>query len=177
MKKFVLVAFTLSLLSGCTLIDMGPGKVTKRKLVGNWECTTNYTDHNFKTVNNLKLNQDGSLTNNSTVIEPIDKPFFVYEVSSTGSWLLNENRLSYTLTTKAVTPRHTAEAKDAIEKDLRYKDYEEKLFKKYSQRINKQNTINFVITSLKRDQNTGKDVLSLVQQTAQKSYNSNCVRK
>ena len=63
------------------------------------------------------------------------------------------------------------------EKETRYKDYEEKLFKKYSQRINKQNTINFVITSLKREQNTGKDVLSLVQQSAQKSYNSNCVRK
>lgn len=177
MKKFVLTALSALLLVGCALIDGDPTKISARKLIGSWICTTDYTDHNFRTVNHLKLNRDGSVINDSSVIEPIDKPFFVYKVLSTGSWRLNENRLSYILTAKSVLRHHTAEAKDAMEKDLRYQDYEGNLFKKYRQRIGKQNTINFVITSLRRDQNTGKDVLLLVQQTAQKSHNSTCVRQ
>lgn len=176
MKKLTLTVLAALLLAGCT-IDLDQQTVSKRKLFGDWVCTTQYTEHNFETINNLSFNRDGSLSNKSSVIEPIGKPFFVYDISGTGMWQLNGNQLSYTLTPNAVKRNHTVEANDAISMDSRYKDYEKDLFNKYSKRINKRNTINFIITSLRRDQSTGKDMLSLIQQTGQNSYGSSCIRK
>lgn len=179
MKKLVLLGLTLSLLGGCTLVDMvDDGKITYRKLTGEWQCIASYPEYNTKTVSHLKLMNDGSLINNSSIIEPIDKPFFVYDLNSTGTWKLDEqtHKLTYTLTTNSVQRNHTADALDAMEKDSRYKPYEENLFKKYSKRINKQNIINFTVTSLTREPNTGKYTLVLEQKTAQKTYSSSCVR-
>lgn len=179
MKKLVLLGLTASLLGGCTLVDIADdGKITHRKLTGEWQCTASYPEHNTKTVSRLKLIGDGSLVNNNSIIEPIDKPFFVYDLSSTGTWKFDEqtHKLTYTLTTNSVQRNHTEDALDAMEKDSRYKPYEENLFKKYSKRINKQNTINFTITSLTRDPKNGQYTLVLEQKTAQKSYTSSCVR-
>ena len=82
MKKLFLLGLTLSFLSGCTLTDLiDNGKITQRKVSGEWQCTSIYPEHNLTTVNNLRLNRDGTLVNNRTIIEPIDKPFFVYEIS------------------------------------------------------------------------------------------------
>ena len=102
----------------------------------------------------------------------------MYDLNSTGTWKLDEqtHKLTYTLTTNSVQRNHTADALDAMEKDSRYKPYEENLFKKYSKRINKQNIINFTVTSLTREPNTGKYTLVLEQKTAQKTYSSSCVR-
>ena len=91
MKKLGLLGLTVSLLGGCTLADMvDEGQITRRKLVGEWQCTASYPEYNSKTVGHLKLMNDGSLVNNSSIIEPIDKPFFVYDLSSTGTWKLDE---------------------------------------------------------------------------------------
>lgn len=179
MKKLGLLGLTVSLLGGCTLADMvDEGQITRRKLVGEWQCTASYPEYNSKTVGHLKLMNDGSWVNNSSIIEPIDKPFFVYDLSSTGTWKLDEqtHKLTYTLTTNSVQRNHTTDALDAMEKDPRYKPYEENLFNIYSKRINKQNTINFTVTSLTREPDTGKYTLVLEQKTAQKTYSSSCVR-
>ena len=180
MKKLFLLGLTLSFLSGCTLTDLiDNGKITQRKVSGEWQCTSIYPEHNLTTVNNLRLNRDGTLVNNRTIIEPIDKPFFVYEITGTGTWQLREldHKLTYTFTTNWVQRRHTEEALDAIKKDSRYKLYEENLFKKYSKRVNKSNTINFVISSLTRDMELGRDMMTLTQNTAQKSYTTACARQ
>ncbi|WP_109077633.1 hypothetical protein [Aggregatibacter kilianii] len=180
MKKLILLGLTFSFLSGCTLPDMlDDGKITQRKVSGEWQCTSTYPEHNLKTVNNLRLNRDGTLVNNSSIIEPIDKPFFVYETTGSGTWQFNEvdHKLTYTMTTNSVQRKHTEEALDAIEKDSRYKPYEENLFKKYSKRVNKASTINFVVTSLTRNAELGKDVMVLAQKTAQKSYTTSCIRQ
>ena len=40
MKKLGLLGLTVSLLGGCTLADMvDEGQITRRKLVGEWQCT------------------------------------------------------------------------------------------------------------------------------------------
>ncbi|MBN6078110.1 hypothetical protein HYE59_11420 [Aggregatibacter actinomycetemcomitans] len=180
MKKLVLLGLTLSFLSGCMLTDLiDNGKITRRKVSGEWQCTSIYPEYNLKTVNNLRLNRDGTLVNNSTIIEPIDKPFFVYEITGTGTWRLSEleNKLTYTLTANWVQRSHTEEALDAIKKDFRYKPYEENLFNKYSKRVGKSKMINFVISSLTRDMELGRDIMTLTQKTAKKNYTTSCVRQ
>lgn len=107
MKKLYLALLPSLLLAACSNKPL-----TKEALVGDWVCTTEYKDIHVGTVDFITLNSDGTLKDDSYILdhsisvlldEKIDD-FFVsplrYLRISDGTWDLSGNTLTYDLKTR-----------------------------------------------------------------------------
>ena len=180
MKRVVLSTLVIALLTGCHVNVKTPKStsISKAQLVGEWVCSTKFSEWNTESINHISLKANGTMLSKGLLIEPIGDPFFVYETTGKGNWAFEKDRLTYVFSEETVKRNHAEKVTEILKTDEKLNAYEVNLFKTYSKRQNKKgNTVNLTVTGLSQNAQTGKDTLRLLQQTSSKSYESICERK
>ena len=184
MKKALLLCFTSLIFSGCASVT--PKTVDKDFLVGEWSCTTKYEDIGVGSVDLIQLNADGSVIDDNFILDhsiskqtkkPIEDWFsspFRYLRTNSGQWQLDGNRLTYNFKTSQTKRIIWADVFQKIQKSKFFKEYEEELFKIYSDNSHNE-PIELTITD--HSNNGTRKQFTTVQKMGRKTYKSVCVDK
>lgn len=178
MKKLYLAILPSLLVAACSNTDK---PLTKEALIGEWVCTTEYTDVGVGTVDIVSLNRNGKLTDDNYIFDHIlnaliDKPVEDYFRSplrylrgSNGSWNLLGNTLTYDLKTQEAKRLIFPDVWAGIQKVDKFKKIEAEQFKLYSS--NKEDKISLEFKKFI------KNGFILTQNINGKSYESKCLSK
>lgn len=184
MKKALLLCFTSLIFSGCASVSSQT--VDKDFLVGEWSCTTKYEDIGVGSVDLIQLNADGSVIDDNFIFDhsiskqtkkPIEDWFsspFRYLRTNSGQWQLDGNRLTYNFKISQTKRIIWANVFQEIQKDKFFKEYEEELFKIYSDNSHNE-PIELKISDYSN--NGTKKQFTTTQKMGRKTYKSVCVDK
>ncbi|MBQ5429206.1 MAG: hypothetical protein IIU35_02265, partial [Neisseriaceae bacterium] len=142
MKKALLLCFTSLIFSGCASVSTQT--VDKDFLVGEWSCRITYDDIGVGSIDLITLNADGTVIDENFLFDHgiekfVDKPIqnwfsspLRYLRTNSGQWQLDGNRLTYNFKISQTKRIIWANVFQEIQKDKFFKEYEEELFKIYS---------------------------------------------
>lgn len=182
MKKALLLCFTSLIFSGCASVSTQT--VDKDFLVGEWSCRITYDDIGVGSIDLITLNADGTVIDENFLFDHgiekfVDKPiqnWFIsplqYLRTNSGDWQLNGNRLTYNFKTSTTKRLIKDEFFQTIQKMKPVKEYEEGVFKIYSDTSNHEP---IELEIINHSNNGNKKQFTVIQSMGEKIYKSSCV--
>ncbi|MEP7731512.1 hypothetical protein [Marinomonas primoryensis] len=110
-NAFLLAAIGAVMISGCSTTNQQTNakvekteNMTSEQLIGEWGCLTTYPAHDLRSYDRMDIKRDGIFTNLSDTYYPImndpEHSLFSYTRYLTGSWVLDDNKITYLFLTQ-----------------------------------------------------------------------------
>ncbi|MBJ7540068.1 hypothetical protein [Marinomonas transparens] len=110
-NAFLLAAIGAAMISGCSTTKQQTNakvekteNMTSEQLIGEWGCLTTYPAQDLRSFDRMHIKRDGVFTNLSDIYYPImndpEHTLFSYSRYLTGSWVLDDNKITYLFLTQ-----------------------------------------------------------------------------